>query len=178
MKGNYDLVADKYDEFFSSEKYKNEDIEVSKKLPKAKGKVLDIGCGTGLLLDLYKLKGDVKVDYTGVDPSFNMLKKLILKFGDKKCYCCKFEDLGHKEKYDTIVSIYNSPSYIKPSRITDIKKVANKGAYVFLMFAKDGYTPIAHSLASEKIPIYAFSRFKSTLKSCQITFLMKSLIIM
>ena len=164
MKDTYDVVAEKYDEFFSAEKYKKEDFDVARKLPLGRGKVLDIGCGTGLLLDLYKMKGETNIDYVGVDPSFNMLKKLVLKFGDKKCYCCKFEKMPKNERYDTIISIYNSPSYIKPSRIKDIKKIANKGAFVFLMFAKDGYTPIAHSLAKNEIPIYAYSKFKKYLK--------------
>ena len=164
MKDTYDSVAEKYDEFFSTEKYKKEDFEVAQKLPKLKGKILDIGCGTGLVIDLYKMVGEPNIDYVGVDPSFNMLKKLILKFGDKKCFCCKFEELPGCEKYDTIVSIYNSPSYIKPSRIKDIKKIAKPGADVFLMFAKDGYTPIAHSLAKNEIPIYEYSKFKKHLK--------------
>ncbi|SEP80769.1 Methyltransferase domain-containing protein [Treponema bryantii] len=165
MKADYDEIADNYDNFFSSAKYREEDYEVAKKVP-ANGKVLDIGCGTGLLIDLYKYKKvpEFAYDYNGVDPCFKMLKKLILKYGDKKCQCCKFEEMDMSEKYDTIVSLYNSPSYIKPRAITKIKNIANNGAEVFLMFAKDGYTPIAHSLGHNKIKIYGFSAYKKYLR--------------
>lgn len=165
MKADYDEIADKYDKFFSSDEYRKEDFEVARKIP-IKGKVLDIGCGTGLLIDLYRQKkvSDNSYEYVGVDPCFNMLKRLILKYGDKKCLCCKFEEMDCSEKYDTIVSLYNSPSYIKPKCITKIKKVSKKGANVFLMFAKDGYTPIAHSLCGNDIKTYGFSAYKKYLR--------------
>ena len=165
MKADYDEIAEKYDIFFSTKKYHDEDVEVSKKLP-VRGKVLDIGCGTGLLIDMYIYKNVASdaYEYVGVDPCFYMLKKLILKHGDKKCYCCKFEEMESSEKFDTIISLYNSPSYIKPKSITKIKDIANPGANVFLMFAKDGYTPIAHSLGDKKIKIYGFSAYKKYLR--------------
>lgn len=165
MMADYDKIAEKYDNFFSTEKYRKEDLEIAKKLP-VRGKVLDIGCGTGLLIDLYRQKrvADSSYEYIGVDPCFYMLKKLILKYGDKKCYCCKFEEIDVSEKYDTIISLYNSPSYIKPKAITKIKNIATEGAKVFLMFAKDGYTPIAHSLGDKKIKIYGFSAYKKYLR--------------
>ena len=164
MKADYDEIADRYDTFFSSKKYKDEDYQLAQKLP-VFGKILDIGCGTGLLIDLYRQKGVLEKDYQyfGVDPCFNMLKKLILKYGEKKCFCCKFEDMKCSEKFDTIISLYNSPSYIKPSKILKIKRLANEGAKIFLMFAKDGYTPIAHSLGNKKIKYFGFSAYKKYL---------------
>lgn len=163
MKADYDEIADKYDNFFGSKEYRKEDNEIAKKLPYPKGNVLDIGCGTGLLFDLYKTRGIKEFSYTGIDPSFKMLKKLILKYGDKNVECKKFEELDNSKKYDTFIGLYNSPSYIKPNAIKKIKDIANKGAVIFLMFAKDGYTPISHSLGNHKFKVYGFSCYKKYL---------------
>lgn len=160
MIADYDEIADKYDAFFSQKKYTDEDFELSKKLPKIRGRLLDIGCGTGLLFDLYKMCNVNIPDYTGVDPSFNMLKHLILRHGNNRCFCSTFEEFESDEKFDTIISCYGSPSYIKPKGILKIKEVANNGASVFLMFYKDGYYPVTHTFSTKKIILNKFSSYK------------------
>jgi SAM-dependent methyltransferase len=72
----YDIVASRYDEFYSAKPiFKAENLAIKSMLVGGSfldGPVLDLGCGTGGLLDLCgnEIKDD---DYLGVDPSYKMV---------------------------------------------------------------------------------------------------------
>lgn len=137
----YDLISEKYDDLFIDESSIIENKEVYKKIKEyTKGTILDIGCGTGLFLDMLGKK--TKVKYTGIDPSPKMLSKLIIKY---PMYLNNLINASYEEiklgKYDIVISLFGSVSYIKKKKLKSIlENVADGGKY-FLMFYKEGYTP-------------------------------------
>jgi hypothetical protein len=70
----YDDIAPAYDLLFVTPDAQRENEQVYARLqPYLDGSVLDMGCGTGLLLDLH---GGPLPDYMGLDPSEKMLERL------------------------------------------------------------------------------------------------------
>ena len=66
---DYCSFADSYDDLFADDHSRKEDASVISLLGDVSGKrILDIGSGTGLLLDYKKDQIDPK-DYVGIDPS-------------------------------------------------------------------------------------------------------------
>lgn len=72
----YDDIAVKYDDLFRDESSLVENREVGAMLPPLKGSILDIGCGTGLLTEIYNVSPN---DYLGIDPSKGMLSQFKAK---------------------------------------------------------------------------------------------------
>jgi SAM-dependent methyltransferase len=103
-------------------------------------RLLDIGCGTGLALEL----GLTSVEnYCGVDPSGGMLSKLREKFPAAHADLITFEewfDQGGQDSppFDVAISLFGSPSYITPAYIEKIHELA---PVVMLMHYKEGYWP-------------------------------------
>ena len=86
----YNKIAYKYDDLFKSKKYKEENQEIVEMLKPHLYDVgiLDVGSGTGLLLDLFTI--DPK-SYIGIDPSFGMYKQAKLKHPYHKFQLDKLE---------------------------------------------------------------------------------------
>ena len=83
-------------------------------------KVLDLGCGTGLLLELLALQPE---DYIGIDPSEKMLEELQSKFPEhetkKKADFGMLGDVGD--------SFFGSFFCGTPTKIgTDVKRIKNR----------------------------------------------------
>lgn len=79
LKETYDNLARNYDDMYSDPSDKVEDKELFGLLKDVvKGKTLDIGCGTGILLDYLEVP-----DYYGIDPSREMLWKLDQKHPER-----------------------------------------------------------------------------------------------
>ena len=76
----YEVTSDSYDQLYRGEQYsKFRYIFFEKKLP-IKNVILDIGCGTGLLIEFMKKHGiDFFKIYFCLEPSMNMLMKVIEK---------------------------------------------------------------------------------------------------
>ena len=66
----YDEIAERYDSLFIDKASIRENEQVARMLRNVKTPVMDIGCGTGLLIDLLSVMDD---EYIGVDPSGKML---------------------------------------------------------------------------------------------------------
>jgi len=147
----YDEFANTYDEHYSADSFKEEDIELFKILsPWVRGNVLDLGCGTGLTLSYNQV---AKEDYLGIDPSEGMLSKHGGKFPGYSLVQSTFEEWDKAQpeaKYATILALYGAPSYFdKESYARVLERLSPKGHY-FLMFYKPGYFP-AHIYTPEDI---------------------------
>jgi len=145
----YDQIADVYQTLYTAPEYINENREIVGQID-VKGRVLDIGCGDGLLLDYATISPQ---DYTGIDPSRRMLKYFNEKHPGYNSYPIPFENF-HDKGFDTIISLFGAPSYINPNSIQYIKKMIRRGGTVFLMFYKDGYEPITHIKTSLTMEIF------------------------
>lgn len=139
----YDQIADIYDTLFDDPESLMENEEVISMLGLNGGAVLDIGCGSGLLLN-YIHPGD----YTGLDPSQKMLANLMEKYpAYQDCVIhTRFESF-YGQQYDYIVSLFGAASYIQPEYLNRVPAMLAPGGRYFLMFYKPGYYPITYERA-------------------------------
>lgn len=134
----YDSIADIYEDLFKDHKSLEENRELMEVLGPAKGWVLDIGCGAGILLDYQNIP-----HYTGIDPSRKMLERMQERHPETEGHLihARFEEFYTPLKYDTVISLYGTTSYIEAEAIWRIPGLLNPGGRFFLMFYKTGYTP-------------------------------------
>lgn len=139
---DYDRIAEVYDSLFSDEASQKENKLVAEQLEPFKGSFYDIGCGTGLLLELLP---DLKpIDYRGVDPSMGMLEVLINKFPEFEdsvgCHYAEFDDVDF-HYFDNIVSLFGSISYVDKDFLMSL---SSSSCNLFLMFYKPDYYPVTY----------------------------------
>lgn len=136
---DYDLIADKYDTLFTDKVSKKEDALVSRLLGKVNGSVLDIGCGTGLLLEITQIEGN----YLGIDPSEKMLGKFHEKHQSYKTSPLSLEEFvaQSNEDFDNIICLYCGIAYASKDAV---KALAKKKGKKFLMFFAEDYIPCTH----------------------------------
>jgi ubiquinone/menaquinone biosynthesis C-methylase UbiE len=93
----YDKIAKGYDELHGEEQLKKARIILSKLKLKRTDKLLDVGCGTGFYLDLFKCR------VIGIDPSEELIKHYK---GKHKLIVGKAEELPFKDNsFDIVISI-------------------------------------------------------------------------
>ncbi|MFZ4117849.1 MAG: methyltransferase domain-containing protein [Rhodoluna sp.] len=147
----YDEFAKSYDDHYASAEFQEEDLALFKILsPWIRGKVLDLGCGTGLTLTYNDINKD---DYLGIDPSAGMLTKLQAKFPGFVTVNSTFEHWNEADqgsKFDSILGLFGAPAYFAKESYSEVlERLTPKGHY-FLMFYKPGYFP-AHIYSEEDI---------------------------
>ena len=141
LTSQYDEIASQYDELFTDEESLKENKEVANLLKVINGSVYEIGCGTGLFIELHPINPD---KYMGIDPSSEMLKILRKKH---PAYTHSVYDLSFEDEdiwymaYDNIISLFGSISYVKKD---SLMKIADSGKDYFLMFYKKGYRPVTY----------------------------------
>ncbi len=158
---NYDKIADKYDLLFNDKESLDENNKVKKIIEKnIFGDVLDIGCGTGLLLELIKIEPK---NYIGIDPSFKMISRLIDKHKEyKNCIINKkFEENNFDRKFDTIISLFGSPSYLDESSREKIFDLLKDNGRYFLMYYNNDYYPKTYKLTGVRFKYFKNKEFKN-----------------
>ncbi|MEY4654841.1 MAG: hypothetical protein RL523_240 [Actinomycetota bacterium] len=146
----YDEFAKTYDEHYSAKEFQEEDQELFKiASPWIRGKVLDLGCGTGLTLHYNEISKD---NYLGIDPSAGMLSKLNEKFPGYSTVQATFEQWvkTNTQSFDTVLGLYGAPSYFESSSYQKVLDLVGPKGHYFLMFYKPGYFP-AHIYTPEDI---------------------------
>lgn len=142
----YDKVAEDYDNFYDDEFSHSENDAVAKVLlPHTRGggvRILDMGCGTGVLFDIMPtLRHEMKA-YTGVDISPEMIKQFAKKHPVVADYY-KLQAEGVENIsiacYDMYLSLFGSPSYFSDEFLARLAERLRYGGKYLLMFYKDGY---------------------------------------
>ncbi|ABP68058.1 Methyltransferase type 11 [Caldicellulosiruptor saccharolyticus DSM 8903] len=140
----FDMLAEKWDEIAWHDPQKvNEIIE---KIQLKKGdKVLDVGCGTGVLIEyILKFVGQ-QGSYLGVDISKKMIERAEEKYKDIEnvdFVCCDVVDLSFKEYFDAIIC-YSVFPHIEDKEMA-VKKFSQ-------MLKEGGKLAIAHSQSRDRI---------------------------
>lgn len=137
---DYDLIAGLYDNAFSDPESLHENRTVMDMLLPVPPGILDVGCGTGLLLDYCQPE-----NYTGIDPSRQMLNLLKRKHPAyaKSVIQTRLEDFVGT-RYNLIVALFGSASYIELAALQDIPRRLNPGGRFFLMLFKSTYNPVTY----------------------------------
>ncbi len=146
----YDQLAPAYDELWDNQKAMAENQMVMNLIGYEGGDVLDIGCGTGLFLDRHRILGA----YTGLDPSIQMLLQLRLKHPLAPIENASFERYFTRQRFDMVVSLFGAASYVSPVGWKRLRGMLQTKGRFFLMFYKDGYTPITHEHLRKTPVIY------------------------
>lgn len=130
----YDEVAAKYDALYVHKLDRNENALVSAMLRGyTDGKVVDLGCGTGLALSL---DGVAPERYLGIDVSRGMLERARAKYPGATfkladMVCVPVPDAS----VDSVISLFGSLSYVhKPIWVvTEINRILRPGGQFFIM---------------------------------------------
>lgn len=148
----YDEVAAGYDERYENAYAAHENVEVWKEVVGSRHieSLLDIGAGTGLALDLSFLGAKPQPErYRAVEPSQGMLNRLVYKHPWVRDICpATAENYFSDERwdagrtFDTVISLFGSPSYIHPETIEKMHAVAEK--VLVVMHCIEGYVPDYH----------------------------------
>lgn len=147
----YDAVAESYDSLFKDKASIEENRKIASMLFEVSGIFLDVGCGTGLLLDILKVSPD---EYWGIDPSSKMLDVFRKKHPEYNNLCIPFELLNLKfATFNSIVALFGSASYIDIEALTDIPE----GKNIFLMFYKENYHPVTYKRTGCNLEHYSYS---------------------
>lgn len=147
----YDDIAIVYDSLFTdkaSEAQSREAVEMSE--VRKYDRVLDIGCGTGLLLDYCNPES-----YTGIDISGAMLEELCRKHPERRDRVIRtsFEDF-YGTGYDCIVALFGVAAYISEDHLKRIPWMLNDGGCAFLMFYAPDYSPVTYLRTNTERPNY------------------------
>ncbi|HEY6110559.1 MAG TPA: class I SAM-dependent methyltransferase [Gemmatimonadales bacterium] len=133
----YDAIAPLYDDVFHDDASLRENELVMTLVGDLSGQdVLDIGCGTGLLLDYQRPAG-----YLGIDPSHGMLDHLLLKHATQvlpEVIACRLEEFVAPREFDVAVCLFGSANYIRPDFLEAIPQLARRWV---VMFMREGYEP-------------------------------------
>lgn len=147
----YDEIAATYDAMWDTPDAHAENREVIERLNYTGGSILDIGCGTGLLLDYIRPER-----YVGIDPSRGMLARLREKHPDAEVVATAFESFFTREKFDLVVGLFASPSYIEPSALIRLPSLLKPGGRFFMMFYQPDYEPVTYRLSGVQVPHHPF----------------------
>jgi len=134
----YDNVAGDYDTTYTGPKDIAENAYVMGELLAGgyvdKRRVLDVGCGTGLLLDALP---QCTIDYTGIDLSPGMLEVARRKHTNKRFYVMDMQNMRELPagSFDTITCLFEPFNYCtEPDRFfVEARRLLSEGGRVFLM---------------------------------------------
>ena len=151
----YDAIAPMYDSMHSTEEAHAEEAQVWKDADYGGGRVLDIGCGTGMLLDLLARTGEAVDAYFGIDPSLEMLRILRSKHPMAEVMQTGLNSFFAPRGFELVVALFGTASYIEPEALARIESFLGPKGKAFLMFYRDGYEPRTHRGANVWVPFFS-----------------------
>ena len=126
---DYDRVASEYDSHYVTPENLQEDRELAEMIGKivAEGStVLDIGCGTGLALDLVPV---ARKNYLGLDPSPKMLEVTRRKYPEHKTITSDYDSIVFSH-VDVSLALF-SGQYISDEAKRRLPTQADRYLYIF-----------------------------------------------
>ena len=139
----YDQIAASYESNYQDDRVgktvEAENFYIQELMPyQGIGTVLDCGCGTGMLLDLFNIDAD---KYTGIDISQKMLDVANKKHPNN--IFIKSDFLEHQGMYDFVISLFAIPDCLGEKTIPKAYEMLNKGGiFVSTFINKNGsYSP-------------------------------------
>ena len=164
----YYQIANRYETLFKDTASLEQNQRIADMLYGIEGSILDLGCGTGLLLELIDITPD---RYRGIDPSREMLNIFRAKHPEytrKTCKTAFEEDGDNYTKSDNVIALFGSASYVMPAYLCNLAKT-HKG--LFLMFYKVGYYPVTYEKTG--VAMHHFNYKKGWLEAmftdCEVT---------
>lgn len=108
--------------------------------------ILDIGCGTGFLLDRFDVPPS---QYTGIDISHLMLRRLVAKHPAHvdRVEVCSFEEWYPVQRYDLVLGLFGAGSWILPEYLAKVPMLLNPGGRWILMTYEDPLCNPSHQIA-------------------------------
>jgi len=135
----YDEVAENYDQAFTSSVSKAEDRVIFQLLTEhlKQGSVVDLGCGTGALLEHLNINPK---DYLGLDFSSKMLYQARAKFPN---YRFREQDIREINlgsfTVDNVVALWSALSYAGADSVKEALRILKPGGAYFFMFYGKNY---------------------------------------
>ena len=134
----FDAIAHRYDDSDGYWRKVRDEREALYAPAEPSGRVLDVGCGTGLLADYCYREIDREL-YVGIDPSAGMLAKFALKHPDYRVDATllrtTFEDYETPLRFHTIVAMAGSASHVTGVDVVEkARHLLAPGGRAFLMF--------------------------------------------
>lgn len=111
-----------------------------------KGRVLDIGCGTGIFLQKALITG---LDPTGIEPAMPLLEKARSRVGDIRVRADRMQDFQFESEFDSIVSLSWSLNYC--SDVAELHEVLTR-SFAALRPGGGFIAQIAHAPNASKDP--------------------------
>src|SRR3989338_9362887 len=146
----FDAVASRYDSLYDNPLSQGENLLVAEDIAvlihsaaEQVQSILDIGCGTGLMLDMTPHFGCADARYVGTDLSETMLRRLREKHATRsntethRCDMNTFDLRNLKEEFDLVLSTFGAFSYVKDplNFLQDVKHILKKGNGHLLVMA-------------------------------------------
>jgi hypothetical protein len=140
----YDGIATEYDRIWSPSDGDERSalLDVVSSLRLDNPTTLDIGCGTGAVLDLGITSPE---KYVGVDPSRAMLNELVMKQGKSRVASLipkrmqdALEDL-RDQNFELVIAAFGSASYLDAELVRQLPALCSGS--LLLMTYRDGYLP-------------------------------------
>ena len=113
----FDSRSSSWDKEMETDDYKMNQILDAAQIESGKS-VLDIACGTGVMIDYY-IKRNVS-DVTGVDISSKMIEiaeNKFKKYDNINFICCDAETYRFNQKYDSIMVFNAFPHFVNPKAL-------------------------------------------------------------
>lgn len=148
----YNRIADCYDNLFATPEAHAENEALAVLLDYGGGTLLDIGCGTGLLLDYVKVRPS---NYFGVDPSEGMLARLLERHPLMSPMCATFEEFleaNADAAFDHIVSWFGAPNYVEARALRRVPELLAAGGRYQLVFYQPSYYPETYKAMGQGTP--------------------------
>ena len=127
----FDSRSSSWDKEMETDDYKMNQILDAAQIESGKS-VLDIACGTGVMIDYY-IKRNVS-DVTGVDISSKMIEiaeNKFKKYDNINFICCDAETYRFNQKYDSIMVFNAFPHFVNPKAlIKNLVKAVKSGGTV------------------------------------------------